>query len=388
MTNLIKRSLLEVVSSIVDNRGRTCPTADSGFPLIATNCLKSGVKYPVFENIRYVDEVTYESWFRAHPEPGDILFVTKGSPGRVAVVSDPVTFCIAQDMVALRANEDVVDSGYLYYRLLSLDVQSKIGNMHVGTMIPHFKKGDFGKLFFDVHVNIGDQRAIAEVLGALDGKIAANDEVIIKANQLASAVLESSLNGSTVSLVSIAEITMGSSPPGSSYNENSDGMCFYQGVRDFGIRYPSNRVWTTEPGRTAEKYDTLVSVRAPVGRLNLANESLCIGRGLAGVRSRTDSPMTLFHQIGAAKSEWAPFEAEGTIFGSINKTQLAAIQVPMVSADAASQLEVQLGSLEAMIASSIQENMLLERTRDQLLPLLISGKLRVKDAEKLVEEVV
>lgn len=76
----------DVLSGIVDNRGRTAPTADDGTPLIATNCIKDDALYPLFEKVRYVDDETYNSWFRGHPEPGDIVFVCKGSPGRVALV--------------------------------------------------------------------------------------------------------------------------------------------------------------------------------------------------------------------------------------------------------------------------------------------------------------
>ena len=139
----------EVLSNIVDNRGKTCPTADEGLPLIATNCIRNENLYPTREKVRYVDEDTYENWFRGHPEPGDIIFVTKGSPGRVCMTPDPVDFCIAQDMVAVRADPEKIDPGYLFAVLRSRDTQTQIGNMHVGTMIPHFKKGDFPKLMLN-----------------------------------------------------------------------------------------------------------------------------------------------------------------------------------------------------------------------------------------------
>ena len=139
-------SLKDAVSHIVDNRGKTCPTSDSGMPLIATNCVKSSSLYPTKEKIRYVNHETYETWFRGHPEPGDILFVNKGSPGEVCLVPDPVDFCIAQDMVGLRANEKKIDPSYLFAVLRDRRTKAAIENMHVGTMIPHFKKTDFDKL--------------------------------------------------------------------------------------------------------------------------------------------------------------------------------------------------------------------------------------------------
>ena len=139
-------SFTDLLSKIVDNRGRTCPVGNSGIPLIATNCIDRSNLYPSYETTRFVSEETYKTWFRGHPEPGDILFVCKGSPGRTNWVPDPVDFCIAQDMVAVRANPKKVYPKYLFAALRSPTVQSQIDNMHVGTMIPHFKKGDFGKL--------------------------------------------------------------------------------------------------------------------------------------------------------------------------------------------------------------------------------------------------
>jgi type I restriction enzyme S subunit len=173
----------ELVSEIIDNRGRTCPTSRIGIPLIATNCIKNNGLYPSYEAVRYVSQETYKTWFRGHPQPGDLIFVTKGSPGRVCVTPNPVNFCIAQDMVAIRADKSKVYPKYLFAVLRSEDVQKKIENMHVGTLIPHFKKGDFHKLLLpvpdkekqilvgDIYYNISDKielnRRMNETLEAI-----------------------------------------------------------------------------------------------------------------------------------------------------------------------------------------------------------------------------
>lgn len=86
---MLFRSLL---SEIIDNRGKTCPTASTGRPLIATNCIKNDLMYPTYDKVRFVDNDTYQNWFRGHPEPGDLIFVTKGTPGRVCLAPDPVDF--------------------------------------------------------------------------------------------------------------------------------------------------------------------------------------------------------------------------------------------------------------------------------------------------------
>ncbi|MGE0201770.1 MAG: restriction endonuclease subunit S, partial [Candidatus Melainabacteria bacterium] len=139
-------TFLSLSSKIIDNRGKTCPTSSVGIPLIATNCVKNDTLYPSYEKVRYISQETYSNWFRGHPEPGDLIFVTKGSPGQVCLAPDPVDFCIAQDMVAFRVDEKKVNSRYLFAVLRSPSIQTKIENMHVGTLIPHFKKGDFDKL--------------------------------------------------------------------------------------------------------------------------------------------------------------------------------------------------------------------------------------------------
>jgi len=155
-------SFSNLLSKIIDNRGRTCPTATNGIKLIATNCIKNDSLYPVYENVRYITKETYENWFRGHPEPGDLIFVTKGTPGRVCLVPKEIDFCIAQDMVAIRANAEKIYPKYLFAVLRSPDTQSEIENLHVGTLIPHFKKGDFDKLLIpipkrDIQEYIGDQ---------------------------------------------------------------------------------------------------------------------------------------------------------------------------------------------------------------------------------------
>jgi len=180
----------EVLAGIVDNRGKTCPTAADGLPLIATNCIRNERLYPSKEKVRYVDNETYENWFRGHPEPGDIIFVTKGSPGRVCMTPDPVDFCIAQDMVAVRADPAKIDPNYLFAVLRSHNVQVQIDNMHVGTMIPHFKKGDFNKLMLPIP-NRTAQEFIGNQYRILSDKIELNRRMNATLESLARAIFKS-----------------------------------------------------------------------------------------------------------------------------------------------------------------------------------------------------
>ena len=113
-TDCSRVPITELLSFIVDNRGKTVPTASCGHKLIATNCVTNNTLFPVYEKIRYISDETYNTWFRSHPLPGDILFVNKGTPGRVCMVPDSVDFCIAQDMIALRADSKKIYNKYCY----------------------------------------------------------------------------------------------------------------------------------------------------------------------------------------------------------------------------------------------------------------------------------
>ncbi|MGE4071124.1 MAG: restriction endonuclease subunit S [Lysobacterales bacterium] len=179
-----------LISQIVDNRGKTCPTADAGIPLIATNCIRNELLYPTYEKARFVSPETYSTWFRGHPKPGDILFVNKATPGRVCLVPDPVDFCIAQDMVAVRANPSKVYPKYLFAALRSPIAQERISRMHVGSLIPHLKKGDFDKLFLPLPGS-DEQRFIGDLYFELSAKIDLNRRMNAALEAMARALFQS-----------------------------------------------------------------------------------------------------------------------------------------------------------------------------------------------------
>jgi type I restriction enzyme S subunit len=319
---------------------------------------------------------------------GDVLLTTKGTVGRVAVMPPVVEKVVYSPQLCFFRVVDstVLDSGWLSYWFRTPEFQRQASHRKDNTdMAAYINLADVRSLSFRLPP-IDEQRGIAEVLGALDDKIAANSDLLAVAEDLGGALVSSSITDERVLLGAISSVTMGSSPPGASYNVEGKGTVFYQGVRDFGVRSPSNRVWTTEPVRLAEAGDTLVSVRAPVGRTNVATETTCLGRGLAGLRSQ--HPSTLFHLLRSVPSIWAHYEAEGTVFGSINKAQLTKLVVPAIEKSKQSGLERRLAALDGKAAAALRESDLLARTRDALLPLLMSGKVRVKDAELVVGEVL
>ncbi len=173
-------------------------------------------------------------------------------------------------------------------------------------------------------------------------------------------------------------VTMGQSPPGSTYNEESEGIPFFQGRRDFGKRFPSERVYCTAPKRMANKGDTLLSVRAPVGDSNIALTDCCIGRGLAALRHKSQSSSFTYYSVKQLGKELASYDSEGTVFGSINQKNLKALSVIKPCAQLVGAFESYAGSLDKTIFTKSKESQTLKQTRDTLLPKLLSGELIIK----------
>ena len=181
-------------------------------------------------------------------------------------------------------------------------------------------------------------------------------------------------------------LTMGQSPPGSTYNEDGTGTPFYQGRKDFGFRYPTRRVYCTTPKRFAEKGDTLVSVRAPIGDVNMANEKYCIGRGLASIRHKTRSRSYTYYAMQSLQEIFSRYEAEGTVFGSINKTDFQTLSLLRPSAGIIEAFEHLIYSLDQSIENNENESRTLAQTRDTLLPKLLSGEIRVDEISEVKDD--
>ena len=416
-----------LLSAIVDNRGRTCPVGNSGMPLIATNCIDPNSLYPHYDTTRFVSDEVYQTWFRGHPKAGDILFVCKGSPGRTNWVPDPVDFCIAQDMVSVRANPKIIYPKYLFAALRSPIVQAQIENMHVGTMIPHFKKGDFDKLNIPVP-STAEQHVIGDLYFSISERITLLRETNATLEAIAQAIFKSwfvdfdpvrakmegrapeGMDEATAALFpgSFEEselgqvpkgwhystvgasfiLTMGQSPPGNTYNERGEGLPFYQGRTDFGFRFPSQRVFCTAPTRIAEPGDTLVSVRAPVGDVNMALETSCLGRGVAGVRHPKGNRSFAFYTMRGLRSSFDLFDSEGTVFGSINKKDLQGLPVLEPSEAVLSTFDDIATPIDQGIVENEGKIRTLATLRDTLLPRLISGQLRLPDADNAIAEAI
>ena len=212
---------------------------------------------------------------------------------------------------------------------------------------------------------------------------AINDNLQQQAKSLYEEMFLNNPNADMVSgtLSDIATITMGQSPSGSSYNEDSVGEVFYQGRAEFGFRFPTRRLFTTEPKRMAEPGDVLLSVRAPVGDLNVAYEKCCIGRGLGAIHSKTGDSSFMLYTMFALKPQLDVFNGEGTVFGSINRDGLSNLPVNIPSTEEIAKFEAAVRPMDNLILANYEEICRLQSIRDSLLPKLMSGEIDVSSIQ-------
>ena len=180
-------------------------------------------------------------------------------------------------------------------------------------------------------------------------------------------------------LSDIAVITMGQSPKGESYNEDGVGTVFFQGRAEFGFRFPTRRLYTTDPKRMAKANDALMSVRAPVGDMNVAYEDCCIGRGLGAIRSKDGHQSFVLYTMLALREQLNVFNGEGTVFGSINRDALNSMPIDIPPQEIMDQFEDIVAPMDAAIRNNYDEICRLQALRDSLLPRLMSGELDVSN---------
>lgn len=178
-------------------------------------------------------------------------------------------------------------------------------------------------------------------------------------------------------LSDIAVITMGQSPKGDTFNEIGNGTVFYQGRTDFGFRFPTRRLYTTEPKRMALCGDALMSVRAPVGDLNVAYEKCCIGRGLAAIHSKDNHQSFVLYTLVTLKNQLDVFNGEGTVFGSINKESLNSMEITIPPIELINKFESIANPIDRTIRNNYEEICRLQAIRDSLLPKLMNGEIDV-----------
>lgn len=329
---------------------------------------------------RNITEIGLKSCSTQLLPPNTVLFSSRAPIGYVAIAANEV--CTNQGFKSVIPNENT-DPLFLFY-LLKYN-KDKIEGMGSGTTFKEVSGNTMKNIVVNVPTDKKVQEKIAAILGSIDDKIEENEQINNNLEQQAQAIYQQMFIDNPDpdwiegSLSDIANITMGQSPSGSSYNEDGIGAIFFQGRAEFGFRFPTIRLYTTEPKRMAYANDILMSVRAPVGDLNVAHNDCCIGRGLAAIHSKTNHQSFILYTMFSLKKQLDVFNGEGTVFGSINRNSLNDMPILIPDDEQIEKFELIVAPMDAAIRNNYEGICRLQAVRDSLLPRLMSGELDVSN---------
>jgi type I restriction enzyme, S subunit len=343
---------------------------------------------------------------------GDIIFVRSNGNreliGRsmfVKGVTEPVSHSAFSIKVRFCAKE-VLPRFYAYVFRTAL-IRTELSNRGGGTNISNLNQDILNSLEVP-KPSLATQQKIASILSAYDDLIENNTRRIAVLEAMAQAIyrewfvefrfprhekvklVDSPLGkipeGWKIETLSdVCFLTMGQSPSSEFYNETGEGLPFHQGVTNFGERYPTHVTFTTVTNRLACKDDVLFSVRAPVGRLNIADVRLVVGRGVSAIRHKQGKQVFLFHQLKERFKE-EDMMGGGTIFKSVTKEDMQKISLISPPAPLVAEFENTVGGQFLLYDNLTKKNCSLRQTRDLLLPKLISGQLDVENLDIEVGE--
>ena len=360
---------------------------ESGFPIIDGANLKG---YKVTDNVtKFVTEEKARSLHRSIAKRNDVVVTISGTLGQISYIpynSEYPEYLCSQRQFRVTFDTEQVYVPYLVYYFHTYEGQHKILSFANQVGVPALSQPL--KNFRQIRIELPTlemQKKIASVFELICDKIENNEAINNNLEQQAQALYQqmfienASSDWKEGSLSEVADITMGQSPSGSSYNEDGIGTIFFQGRAEFGFRFPSVRLFTTEPKRMARTNDTLMSVRAPVGDLNVAHTDCCIGRGLAAIRSKTNHQSFVHYTMVSLRKQLDVFNGEGTVFGSINRNALNEMPIIIPSNEKLDEFEDLVSPMDEIIRNNYDEICRLEAIRDLLLPKLMSGELDISN---------
>ena len=368
----------------------------SDIPLVKGENIGQGMI--LWDKARYWPRADSDDYEKFTLAPGDVVvamdrpWVSAGLKYAVITERDPEAFLVQR--VARIRGINGLTSQFLRYVIASPEFCAYVKTVMDGTSVPHISGDQIRAFPFRLPPKT-EQQKIAHTLSAYDDLIENNRRRIQLLEKTARLLYEewfvnlrfpdhehTTTKGSipegweTKTLSEISNITMGQSPKSIYYNENHDGLPFHQGVTHFGNRFPSHKIYCTVQNRTAEKGDILFSVRAPVGRINIANEKIVIGRGIAALRSNRCEQNFLFY---ALKSRFFKEDmmGGGSIFAAVTKKDLHGVVMLQPSKRISEMFMEKVRSIDKQIETLHQTVDSLARIRDLLLPRLMNGQIAV-----------
>jgi type I restriction enzyme S subunit len=342
-----------------------------------------------------------------HINKKDILVSLTGSHltqpnsvvGRIAMYKHNFTSLLNQRAGKILVDDTLINVDYLYSYLSQNSIKESIALKARGAANQaNISPGDVEDT--DILLPpLSIQQRIASILSAYDDLIENNLKRIKLLEEIAQRTYEEwfvkfRINGEQIAinektglpvgwerlkLIDVAAITMGQSPKSEFYNKEKKGLPFHQGVSDYGFRFPLNSTWSTEGNRLANKGEILFSVRAPVGRLNIAIEKIILGRGLCSISHKKGYTNSLFYQLQNIFFK-DDLLGGGAIFASVTKSDVEKISIIEPDTIILSKYDEFASKINNQIENLTLQNLHLKESRDILLPRLMNGTIKVSES--------
>jgi type I restriction enzyme S subunit len=361
---------------------------------------------------------------------GDVVLETAGGSsangqftGRTLLITDEILSSLGPTICAsfckrLALNTDVVEPGFFYWHMQDLYSSGRVAIYDSqSTGISNFQFSSFLDSEIIELPDLPTQKLIANSLSNLNALIRLNLKVAQSLEDMAQTIFKSwfidfdpvkakmvgekpvgmddsiaalfpdSMEDSELGPIptgwsvedfgDVNHLLMGQSPPGDTYNTVGEGVPFYQGRTDFGMRFPKQRVFCTAGTRFAKTGEVLISVRAPVGDLNQAIEDCVIGRGVASALHKSASQVYSYALLSSLKPKLAYYNGEGSVFGAINRSDFNSLKVVEPLRKVIDLFDTVTSAFNDEIRNLFVKTESLTQMRDSLLPRLISGELQI-----------
>ncbi len=319
---------------------------------------------------------------------GSILLTTRATIGSCAINLVPMT--TNQGFTNFTCGERI-NNLFLYYTLVAL--KKDLEKLGAGSTFLEIPKGAIRRMYVPLPP-IDEQKKITKILSSVDNAIEKADAVIAKTRDLKKALMQRILargightkfkkssigeipvEWDVTALSEIAEIIMGQSPSSEDCNLDGKGWPFFQGNADFGELHPVVRAWCTSPTKKAQKGDVLISVRAPVGQINIADQECVIGRGLAALHARGVDDRFLYFGLIHATPQFGSI-SQGSTFEAINGKDIRQLQMAIPPIREQTKIAEILSSVDGCIEKSESERDRLEQTKKALMADLLNGRVQ------------
>jgi type I restriction enzyme S subunit len=333
-------------------------------------------------------------------KPGDTVITTKGnSTGRTGYVPDGTPAFVYSPHLSYWRSVDPseLDARYLRYWALSPEFRLQLQAMAHGTdMAPYLSLSDQKRIKLSLP-SVERQRAISDVLGALDDKVAVNDRIAITVDGLADSIFERHAHGARLEPMSKNLVpVLGGTPdrkvdsywgPGFPWASAKDVASATSGVvADTAEQITEKAALGTRVKPLPER-SVILTARGTVGAVARVTRPTAINQSCYAFSPGNIPPAVLFHLVRTGAENMLSV-AHGTVFSTVNMKTFDHVRVPAIDIEMRDALEEELAPLHRQIEARIRESRTLVSLRDTLLPQLMSGQLRIRDAEKIVEDAV